>query len=405
MENELDPEKERQLLESARQDIAAFGSLYAHYLPRVYAYIAGRVGSKSATEDLVSETFLRVVEGLPKFEHRGGASFAGWLFRIAHNVVRDSHRKRDHAADAMSLEAIAELPSGDILPEDATLRNERFQELRRLIDGLPRRRREVVALKFLGELRNAEIAEVLGLNEKTVASHLCRAYVDLHERYSGGAAHQRRGKGGESGAKALPADTSYNLTADRDAALEPVRWMGSVRPSLRRDGDVMKRVLLTGMSGTGQSTVIGELAARGYKAVDADTNEFSEWVEVTDDSGVPGTPVEPDRDWVWREDRVQELLSTEDADVLFMSGCAANMVGFLPQFDHVVLLSAPAEVIVERLNTRTSNAYGKHPDEVARVLDLIETVEPRLRSVPGHEINTNARLDDVVASVLQLVQS
>jgi shikimate kinase len=167
----------------------------------------------------------------------------------------------------------------------------------------------------------------------------------------------------------------------------------------------MKRVLLTGISGTGKSTAIAKLAACGYKAVDADSDEFSEWAEVADDSGVPGSPVEPNRDWVWREDRIEALLSTEDADMLFVSGCAANMGQFLPQFDHVVLLSAPADVIVERLRTRTNNPYGKHPDEVARVLDLMETVEPVLRRVAEHEINTAARLDDVVADVLRLAQS
>jgi dephospho-CoA kinase len=165
----------------------------------------------------------------------------------------------------------------------------------------------------------------------------------------------------------------------------------------------VKRILLTGMSGTGKSTLISELAARGYKAVDADCDEFSEWMEIVGESG-PGSPVEADRDWVWREDRVQALLSTEDADVLFVSGCASNMGKFLPQFDHVVLLSAPAAVVVERLNTRTNNSYGKRPDEIARVLGLQETVEPLLRRAAGHEIDTSARLEDVVASLLRLVQ-
>ncbi len=75
----------------------------------------------------------------------------------------------------------------------------------------------------------------------------------------------------------------------------------------------MKRVLITGMSGTGKSTVIAKLAARGYKAIDTDYGDWHEWVDVAGE-----------RDWVWREDRIQQLLMTEDADVLFVSGTSSN---------------------------------------------------------------------------------
>jgi dephospho-CoA kinase len=164
----------------------------------------------------------------------------------------------------------------------------------------------------------------------------------------------------------------------------------------------MRRILLTGMSGTGKSTLVGELAARGHWAIDADCDELSEWVASDDTLDTAGSPVEPGRDWVWREGRIQDLLSAEDAGVLFLSGCAPNMGKFLHQFDEVVLLSAPADLIVERLRTRTGNQYGKRPEEVARVLDLIETVEPLLRRAAGHEIDTSAPIDEVVAKVLRL---
>jgi shikimate kinase len=167
----------------------------------------------------------------------------------------------------------------------------------------------------------------------------------------------------------------------------------------------VKRVLLTGMSGTGKSTLIAELAARGFKAVDVDADEWSEWVDVDfiGDPTSPESPVEPGRDWVWREGRIQDLLSTEDADVLFISGCAANMVKFYSQFDHIVLLSAPGALIVDRLSTRTTNSYGKRREEVARVLGLLQTIEPALRRVAGHEVDTSIPLDQVVTKVLQLV--
>lgn len=166
----------------------------------------------------------------------------------------------------------------------------------------------------------------------------------------------------------------------------------------------MLRILLTGISGTGKSTAIAALAARGYKAVDADGDDFSEWVEVSGEEDPFGPPVEAGRDWVWREDRMHALLSTEDAAVLFVSGCAENMGKFLPQFDHVILLSAPADVIVERLRIRTNNPYGKRPGEVARVLEVMDKVEPLLRRIADQEIDTSAPLDDIVATLLQLVQ-
>lgn len=173
----------------------------------------------------------------------------------------------------------------------------------------------------------------------------------------------------------------------------------------------MRRILITGMSGTGKSTVIGALAAHGFKAVDADRDEYSKWVAVSGDADAEALLVAERWDWVWREDRIAALLASEDAAVLFLGGCAENMRLFLPRFDHIILLSAPKDVVIERLRTRATSSYGIHPDEIervrtllepARVLDLIETVEPLLRRVADHEIDTNAPLDAVVACVLKV---
>ena len=96
----------------------------------------------------------------------------------------------------------------------------------------------------------------------------------------------------------------------------------------------MKRVLLTGMSGTEKTSVVRALAAQGYKAIDTDDG----WCE----------PL-PDGRQRWREDAIGQLLDTEDAGVLFIAGCEENQVRFHPRFDLIILLSAPAEVLVERL--------------------------------------------------------
>jgi dephospho-CoA kinase len=170
----------------------------------------------------------------------------------------------------------------------------------------------------------------------------------------------------------------------------------------------MKRVLLTGMSGTEKSTLIGLLAERGYRAVDLDTDEWSEWVAMSEDDPF-GSPLDEEsvwrqRDWVWREDRVARPLAMEDSDILFVSGCASNQGKFHPHFDHIILLSAPMSVLLERLWSRTSNTYGKDPSERARVLQHVETVEPLLRRAASTEVDTSATLSQVVKTVLAAVQ-
>ena len=162
----------------------------------------------------------------------------------------------------------------------------------------------------------------------------------------------------------------------------------------------MKRVLITGMSGTGKSSVIQQLIARGYKAIDTDDG-LIEWVPLADDSRFRYSDEEGE--WLWREDRVQELLSTEDADVLFISGCVRNQGKFRPQFDHVVLLTAPVPVVVERLATRTTNPYGKDPQELKIVLQLNETIVPMLRKFASLEVDTSVPLDEVVKTILDAV--
>jgi adenylate kinase family enzyme len=142
------------------------------------------------------------------------------------------------------------------------------------------------------------------------------------------------------------------------------------------------------MSGTGKSTVAAELVARGHRAVDVDRGYV-----------VPT----PDGRQLWDEPRIEALLD-EPVELVFVLGLEENGVRFLPRFHAVVLLSAPVEVLTERLATRTTNAYGKDPAELARILDDVREVEPRLRRVATHELDTTRPLTEVVDEVLRIAR-
>jgi dephospho-CoA kinase len=150
----------------------------------------------------------------------------------------------------------------------------------------------------------------------------------------------------------------------------------------------MSCVLITGMSGTGKSSVIEELSARGFHAIDFDHPDWSMHAE--------------DGDWIWNESRVRPLLEEMAGEQLFVSGCAENQGSFYSFFDRVVLFSAPEDVIRERIRTRTNSSYGKSEQELADVLHYIETVEPLIRRGATDEIDTNKPLDEVVAGVLDI---
>jgi broad-specificity NMP kinase len=120
----------------------------------------------------------------------------------------------------------------------------------------------------------------------------------------------------------------------------------------------MRRVLVTGMSGTGKSTVLTELGRRGFQVVQTDDAPWSEWSEA-------------DGGYVWREELIAELLSRDDRGTLYVSGTASNQGRFYPRFDAVVLLSAPVDVLLHRIEARTTNHYGKTAEERALILSHV----------------------------------
>jgi RNA polymerase sigma-70 factor, ECF subfamily len=180
----MSPDEEQRLVEAAGRDSEAFRQLYSAYFPRVYAFTCYRVGSAHDAEDLVASIFMKVVEEIGHFKWRHDNSFAAWIFRIAHNQVSNYHRTRQREGEQLHLDDMPQIAAHALLPEESVLRKETFAHLYGLVDSLPARRREVITLKFFGGLSNREIALILDLDERTVASNLCRALDDLQEQYA-----------------------------------------------------------------------------------------------------------------------------------------------------------------------------------------------------------------------------
>jgi dephospho-CoA kinase len=159
----------------------------------------------------------------------------------------------------------------------------------------------------------------------------------------------------------------------------------------------MSKVLVTGMSGTGKSSALAELGRRGYRVVDTDDPGWREHRDFVAPSG------ELHRgEWLWVEERISRLLGSDDCRPLFVQGCVMNQSTFYDRFDAVVLLSAPADVILDRIARRTTNDYGKSPLERAMVLDDLASVEPLLRAGCTHELDASRPRDEVVADLIAI---
>ena len=145
----------------------------------------------------------------------------------------------------------------------------------------------------------------------------------------------------------------------------------------------MARVLVTGMSGTGKTTVLDELRRRGHITVDTD---YDNWQL-------------PDR--TWDERRMQQLLDS-NPDVV-VSGTVLNQGRFYDRFEHVVLLSAPLHVLIERVRSRTNNPYGKTSEQQAEIARYLDTVEPRLRRGANLELDGQRKTSELADVIEQLV--
>jgi hypothetical protein len=143
------------------------------------------------------------------------------------------------------------------------------------------------------------------------------------------------------------------------------------------------------MSGVGKSTALAELAKRGFQVVETDDAPWSVWSEAAGGH-------------VWREDLISELLSRDDGTALYVSGTVSNQGLFYSQFDAVVLLSAPVDALLRRIETRTSNQYGKTAEQRALIVSQVAEVEPLLRATCTHELDATQPIGHVVARLVEI---
>jgi RNA polymerase sigma-70 factor (ECF subfamily) len=165
------------LIARAKENPEAFGTLYERYVRNIYNYVYYRTGNHHDAEDLTARTFHRAMSHFPRYVDRG-APFSAWLYRIAHNVVANWHRDRSR----QRIVSLDEVPIPSVRRDDpARVAQDRDQqdELLQAVRRLPADRQQLLLLKFVEQMSNLEIAEVMGRTEGAIKSLYHRTLVAL----------------------------------------------------------------------------------------------------------------------------------------------------------------------------------------------------------------------------------
>lgn len=175
-------EVERLVALAQQGDRDALEELYLLHFDRIYGYLHLSVGNRHDAEDLTTQTFMRMLESITRFRWQS-APFSAWLFRIAHNLAMDHFR----ASRRLQPEEEVPEPIGEEEPsaEAAAMQSIGRQSMLELIDDLSQDQKQVLTLKFVFNLKNAEVATILGKTEGAIKSLQHRALVSLEKRVAG----------------------------------------------------------------------------------------------------------------------------------------------------------------------------------------------------------------------------
>jgi RNA polymerase sigma-70 factor (ECF subfamily) len=174
---------ESALIQHAKIDSEAFGILYERYVDRIYKYVYYRTGNVADAEDLTARIFERAMKNIGSYQEQG-VPFSAWLYRIAHNLVANWYRDRSRRT-FIALEDVSQLTMTDHGPEFAAQLMEDKEALREALGRLPAERQELLMLKFIERLSNAEIGEIMGRSEGAIKSLYHRTLLSLREEMAG----------------------------------------------------------------------------------------------------------------------------------------------------------------------------------------------------------------------------
>ena len=174
-----DPESDLELVKRTKKEPAAFGLLYERYVAKIYNYVYYRIGNHHDAEDLTSRVFYRALTHIKNYADRG-VPFSAWLYRIAHNLVANWHR--DHARrQSLALDDVTLVGDALEMPEWVTETNEERRWLLAAIRHLPEERQELLILKFVEQLSNAEVGHIMGRTEGAIKSLYHRTLLSLRD--------------------------------------------------------------------------------------------------------------------------------------------------------------------------------------------------------------------------------
>jgi RNA polymerase sigma-70 factor (ECF subfamily) len=158
-------------------DHEAFGMLYEQYVERIFNYVYYRTGNQHDAEDLTAKVFYRAMRRIPQYQERG-LPVSAWLYRIAHNLVANWHRDRGRRPEISLDEGFASIPKSEH-PEVTLLQLEEQDHLLKIIRNLPSERQQLIILKFVEHMSNAEIGQIMGRTEGAVKSLYHRTLLAL----------------------------------------------------------------------------------------------------------------------------------------------------------------------------------------------------------------------------------